>query len=1126
MDRLHESDLNRRGLPCRSRLVDHSGKRPTRMSERSPTGASPYRRPAWETDGHPPHTPLNTSFGAADFQTPVQERRSGPTSVGSSVKRERGPPSDSSPMRPAARARRRPSPVLDGGQPAETPREYEACVVCRSREDELHPCNRCGQLYHEQCAEAPIAAITNRMRDWHCPECELADPVARCPACGSYEHLVSTEEGCTRHPGYTPPHGMTARDVEHNRATRVRVLDIPTDEHRRVAQVVLHRERQGDPHLHAELDTIVNRRTASAVDNPCPPVEPVDGQGFSSDADSEDVMGPICEGISRRNGQRQRLRFVGEPLSAREEAHLAALAGNQALSAASLTSHLPTSRASATSRVEPTRVPPFYQVGEAPPQARHFPTVPPGSSCRAFANGIKPCREARGDCAHAHGFEQQCEDCPCACGQGDHASHSSSGRGSQDPGPDDRDEYSRFWPDASDGYSSAGSVRTDPRIAQGRRTPDGRGHNTMSGRTPTRRAPTRARQHTPENKGGDGKHLNSAFQIEHDDRIHTLWCLPSLRRDMFPGVTPKTFANLIHILSSGGTRAVTGAIASLDAEQQRYFQGLTGKEHYSEKKDARTIDTVAASIISNRKRQREKSTAAVQDRAPSLPLSLTATKRPEHVSDLIALVRNRFQINFHQIDLLFELIGMDVKQAVIEWGAAQGPGTECLDTSLKKKPLFEHWVHALLLLHDTVEVEQARVDEVMNKLERLLRPHKAHEFSDVEKYLDVTLAAYTLAITEPALTARMKEGSWTRTRLFVEQAMLPKQPATTLWHAHVYHALKLAYTKLLNEDARRRGAACDDAAAFAQPACVKPPEGFPRLDQIVSFCKSKLTTVAKDTHRTQLAAMGIDAQTDSDTKTAGRQDTRGRTRSPDARSDTRQRSRSRERRQAFQRTVAAAAIRCDLSEDRAAACFRDVRLAGSLVETSTGPSCYACGSSDHLIRDCPQKVDGVRVGRVVKCFHCQHPQWKIPAMDQEHPFHKCPQRPPTKTKEDARKVWCFQCKGDHTLRQCPKLSPAQLEAWLQIMRPKRDGQEGRAGWKSVAAFQIKLGTLAAACISGKKPRVPSKKTASSMVKRFDAGAPSEPGFDATITAAIGTDQGLDRIEELSSSNETASDPGG
>jgi len=769
--------------------------------------------------------------------------------------------------------------------------------------------------------------------------------------------------------------------------------------------------------------------------------------------------------------------------------------------------------------------PPFYHVDHTPPDRKRYnrqQRVQLGSECLELPHGPNPCRLARGSCPSGHGPDARCAHCPCACGWEVPRSNSSSGRGSGEHDPDDPSDQdpSRFWPSsASDGYSSAG---TDPRLHNNRHAP---GAQITSPRRepPARRAPTRAQQHPPSCVGGDGQELHSAFHIELDARVHTLWKLPPLQITMFPGVSRRSFENLTSSLTKGGGRAIAGAVAKIDTEQMTYFQTLTAKEYISEKKDARTIDKVALQIISTRKRQRDSSTAAAQDRAPALPLSMNATKRAEHVTDLLSLVETRFQINFHRMDLLFELLSQDVKQAVINWGAAQGPGTECYDTTLKKKPLYPHWAHAVSLLHDTVEVEQDRVDDVIEKLERLLKPHKAHEFSDIERYLDLTLAAYTLANTEPALRLRMKESSWTRTRAFVEQALLPKHPATTLWHAHVYHTLKLAYTKLLNEDARRRGAACDDAAMFTQATCASPPKGYPDLTQMIALCKTKLTSTAKEAHRNHLASLGISTSEDKGPRenSGGPRHKRGRSTSPGA-GTAGQRPRSRSRDRNFREKVRAAATRLDISEDRAEACFRDVNIAGALAETSPGPSCYACGSSDHLIRDCPNKVDGVRVGRIVKCFRCQHPQYKVPEADQEHPFHKCPHRPPTKTTADARKVWCFQCSGEHTLRDCPKLTPAQLEVWLKIMRPKRDGQNSRAGWHTVAAFQAKIGAVALACVNKKKPRVASSRTLKRLVNKFDPGALPKSTASSVTTAAATCEDGLNRIAEVTTDSEESS----
>ena len=163
------------------------------------------------------------------------------------------------------------------------------------------------------------------------------------------------------------------------------------------------------------------------------------------------------------------------------------------------------------------------------------------------------------------------------------------------------------------------------------------------------------------------------------------------------------------------------------------------------------------------------------------------------------------------------------------------------------------------------------------------------------------------------------------------------------------------------------------------------------------------------------------------------------------------------------------------------------------------------------------------MGRIVKCFRCQHPQFKVPETDQEHPFHKCPHRPPTKTLADSKKVWCFQCSGEHTLRDCPKLTPAQLDVWLKIMRPKRDGLSSRAGWKTVAAFQAKIGSIALACVNNKKPRIASNRTLKRIVNRFDPGAPSSRTSAPADTAAATCENGLGRITEVPTDSETASD---
>ena len=605
-----------------------------------------------------------------------------------------------------------------------------------------------------------------------------------------------------------------------------------------------------------------------------------------------------------------------------------------------------------------------------------------------------------------------------------------------------------------------------------------------------------ARTGPEDEKGGDGRRLNPAFAITTDVLTHVQWEVPTLVAADFPGVTPHTLRELNAALPQGSRRTIVALTVKAEDEQAVELQ-TNGDS--SEKKIVLRLGKEATRIMEDRERTRLSTTALAADREPTLPLSLGASKRIENVDVLITLIKTRVSSNQHRMDLLFQLLKSDLKQAVLTWAAAQGPGTECYAATIRVKGLFPHWAQALRLIHNTAEIEHARVDKLYERLQHLLEPHRAMNFSPIEKYLDAVQAALAQVSSEQALTRRHRESSWANSRAFAEKAILNRKGEMypTLQHAHIAMHISRKHDVLLRDEARRL-ATNRDASNYNR-GDPNPPQGFPTLEQLLKVCYSELTPSRQKDLENQRAVLTFGSSTKPPPKVTP----------PDAGTPPNKR-RDRSRRGSSGRYAArvkAAALDCNISEDAAKAYLENFNVAGLELAKSDTVRCYLCHEQGHMARECPKKVDGVPFKKAADCFRCSHPQFKVLEADRNHPFHKCPHRPARcKSADGAKSVWCFQCQGEHTLRECPKLDDTKRKAWMDILRPIRDGKKkSRADYKVIAAFQIKRGSLGIRVVKGDDSKIPKGAAREAIINQFD------PHFDEVNeeTTAPGTGNGGD-----------------
>ena len=586
-----------------------------------------------------------------------------------------------------------------------------------------------------------------------------------------------------------------------------------------------------------------------------------------------------------------------------------------------------------------------------------------------------------------------------------------------------------------------------------------------------------------------------------------MWRIPDIPQARLQGVTDETYDQLTSALKGKDDRELTRTIAKVESEQTIDLQQAST----TLKKDARKIESIVSGLKQDNERRRESSTSSSADKPPSLPLSLNSTRRPEHVEAALASIEARFPHNLQRMDLLFQLIDTEVKEKVIAWGSPQGVGTECFDVTLARVPLFDHWAHALHLLHDTVEVEQDRVDKIYAALQRLLTLHKASDFKEITTYLKALNAAYSQATSEPALRQRVANSDWAMTRSFVEQALegRPNKLPQTVWHAHICCVVRDRYQKLLQDDARRRSS--ESSARQFISTTVAPPRGFPTLKHLINLCNNELTAESRQSHMNRMQALGVNSQVIVEAKTPVEPKPRGRT--SDKRSSQRSRSSSRsnsrgrhDRRHGGQETVAAAAARLRIPVERATAFEERFVVAGLALQDRPAIACYGCGSTDHLIAKRPKKIDGVSARKAFSCFRCSHPKYKVAEEQRHHPFHECPAKP--RQTAGSKEPWCFECKGAHTIPNCPTLkkSPAALEEWLKILRPLRFNKSGkgdhssskhRAPFRNIAAFQLKHAAIGTACVKGPGYKIPRGSALKKLVARFDPDPDEDTGTTAT-----------------------------
>ena len=664
------------------------------------------------------------------------------------------------PARRTPPSRTRPSPRTPTSSPQRQKPRF-ACAVCE-RSGSIEPlvaCDRCEGRYHPTCLPgSDMAAARANRRLWACPRC-IASSGDRCPACGSAQHVHSTALNCLAH-----PHALTDGTVfdpvlfaeAASESARKRVLHQPEGNLHRTEVFTRRRETQGDPTLEHELaNSIVNqrlgvhdplgilspthqRRRSRNPDSPQRPATPATRQRHADpevDQDPQQIIRQLQSELNRIRGsdessetasdemveqahQADPSRYVRVPFEDNSEIPVTYRTEEDAARAIRHSEHdtrgLTQSEARTPSRlITPHRSrsnlaaqiapPPVYPLSIKTPFRQHFSTPPRGSGCANSTRLQPPCTGARRSCPEDHGGEVQCARCPCACGPRP-ARHPERDPDDSDPGhgsPDGAGGGGRTPRDSGRGSTGTASTnRTDPRCFS---------NSDFGSPHASGRATRMARTGPEDEKGGDGRRLNPAFAITTDVLTHVQWEVPTLVAADFPGVTPHTLRELNAALPQGSRRTIVALTVKAEDEQAVELQ-TNGDS--SEKKIVLRLGKEATRIMEDRERTRLSTTALAADREPTLPLSLGASKRIENVDVLITLIKTRVSSNQHRMDLLFQLLKSDLKQAVLTWAAAQGPGTECYAATIRVKGLFPHWTQALRLIHNTAEIEHARVDKL------------------------------------------------------------------------------------------------------------------------------------------------------------------------------------------------------------------------------------------------------------------------------------------------------------------------------------------------------------------------------------------------------------------------------